>query len=353
MFGGYSMSKSLFELQGVLENGSNQSRWDIAARKYGFYDGKEYVRYNNWRKANGKSAFIKNIDYTEDLEYWREYVDYKNVGNLISYLSSKGYTVDKHEISDFKSWCSKHKYKHSNRKECLDLFEKYCNRRKLFGKDSKSGKKTRMKRKEDIDNLFMSYRQRCAYDEYCETLGFSILTDRERYLSGIEEWKKSNPDVVSTLCKLLDTKSYRSSFQEWCKNNRIPIGTEEELFSAINRYKKLKEYKKQFKSIQWANREQQLRYGKYCKSLGFTFTSDPERYLSSYQNWIDNIDPGPCVDWKLYFSSVEYVSYRNFCYNQGYSETFRSRGFQERYDKWKNWYENSRDPRYTKGGDTK
>ena len=275
-------------------------------------------------------------------------MDYKNVGNLISCLSSKGYSVDKHEISDFKSWCSKHKYKHSNLKECLDLFEKYYNRCRLSGKNSKSGNKTRSKRKEeDIDILFKSYRQRCAYDEYCKTLGFSILTDRERYLSGIEEWKKSNPDVAYTIGKLLDTKSDRNSFNEWCKSNKIQIGTEEELLSAINRYKKLKEYKKQFKCIQWANREQQLRYGKYYKSLGFTFTSDPERYLSSYQNWIDNIDPGPYVDWKLYFSSIERVSYKNFC-SRYYSETFRSRGFQERYEKWKNWYENERDAKYVK-----
>lgn len=339
------MSKSLFELQSVLENGSNQSRWDIAARKYGFYDGKEYVRYNNWRKANGKSAILKNPSYTEDLEYWRDYVDYKQVDNLISYLSSRGYSVDRRVISDFKGWCSKHKYKHSNLKECLDLFEKYCNRRRLVNRKhvcKNSGREV------NINTLFNSYRQHCAYDEYCKTLGFSISTDREKYLSGIKEWKKLNPDVAYSPDEFFDTGAEKSNFHSWCKRNRVLIGTEEELTYAINRYKQLKRYKKQLKNIPWENSEQRRRYDKFCKSLGFNFTSDPERYLSSYQNWIDNIDPGPYVDWKLYFSSVERNSYRNFCSNRGYSETFRSRGFQERYEKWKNWYENERYARYVK-----
>ena len=341
------MSKSLYELQGVLKEGNNLSELDVNVRKYGLYSAREYHRYHTWRIANGKSIRIKDPSFTEDLEWWREHVDYNFRGNLIEYFNSLGYNVDEHTITNFRGWCNVNKYTHSNQKECLEIFKDYWSRQRSVNKD-------KSKRKEaDIDIFFRTYRQRCAYDDYCKTLGFSISTDKERYLSGIKEWKELNSDVAYSPDEQFDTESEKSNFHGWCKRNRVPIGTEKELTSAINRFKQLRGYKKQLKTIPWATPEQRRRYGKYCKSLGFTFTSDPERYLSSYQNWIDNIDPGPYVDWKLYFSSAERVSYRNFCYKQGYSETFRSRGFQERYEKWKNWYENERDPKYSKGSVTK
>lgn len=336
------MSKSLFDLKSVLEKGNNLSELDVNVRKYGFYDAREYNRYRNWRKANGKSVYIKDSSFTEDLEWWREHVDYNFRNNLIEYFNSLGYNVDERTITNFKGWCSVNKYTHSNQKECLELFKDYWSRHRSTRKDRSKGKDA------DINNLFVSYRQRCAYDNYCKTLGFSISTDRERYLSSIEEWKKLNLDVAYSPDEPFNTESEKSNFYSWCRRNRVPIGTDEELTSAINWYKQLKGYKKQLKNIQWTNPEQRRRYDKYCKSLGFNFTSDPERYLSSYQNWSDNIDLGPYVDWRLYFSDVEHDSFLYFCSSRGYSESLRSRGFQERYEKWQNWYENERDAKYVK-----
>lgn len=84
------MSKSLFELQSILEKGNNLSELDVNVRKYGFYDAREYNRYRNWRKANGKSIYIKDSSFTEDLEWWREHVDYNFRNNLIEYLTHYG-----------------------------------------------------------------------------------------------------------------------------------------------------------------------------------------------------------------------------------------------------------------------
>lgn len=336
------MSKSLLELQGILKAGNNLSVLDVNVMKYGFYSAREYNRYRDWRKSNGKSIYIKDPVFIEDLEWWREHVDYNFSDNLIKYFNSLGYNVDKRTITNFKCWCNVNKYTHSNQEECLKIFKDYWSRHRSVKKDRSKGKEA------DIDNLFMSYRQRCTYDNYCKTLGFSISTDRERYLFGIEEWKKLNLDAAYSPDEPFSTESEKSNFYGWCRRNRVPIGTEEELTSAINRYKQLKRYKKQLKNIPWTNPEQRRRYDKYCKSLGFNFTSDPERYLSGYQNWSDNIDPGPYVDWKLYFSSVERVSYLYFCRSIGCLEPLRSRGFQERYGKWKNWYENERDAKYVK-----
>lgn len=337
------MSKSLFDLQSVLEEGNNLSKLDFNVMSYGFYSAREYYRYNSWRKANGKSILIKDPSFTEDLEWWREHVDYCFIDNLIKYFNSLWYNVDRRVVSNFKRWCSKNKYTYSNQKECLELFKDYWSKHK-------SVKRPRCKGKEaDIDILFKSYRQRCIYDNYCKTQGFSISTDRERYLSGIEEWKKSNSDVENAPEELFDTKAEKDGFHAWCKRNRVPIGMEEELLSAVNQYKKLKEYKKRLRSIQWVDSEQRGRHDKYCRKLGFNFTSDPERYLSSYQDWSDNIDLGPYVDWKLYFSSeAEHGSYFDFCRRYGYTEPSRLKGFQERYEKWKDWYENERDARYIK-----
>lgn len=343
------MNKSLLELQSALETGSSQKRYGMPARKYGFYDGKEYVRYCNWRKANNKSVRLKDPSFTEDLEYWRDHVDYNFVGNLIRYLSSKGYSVDKRVISSFKGWCNDHKYTHSNRKECLDLFKKYCNRRSLT-----SRKYVDADPNVDINTLFRSYRQRCAYDNHCKKLGFSLSSDRERYLSGIEEWKRLNTGADITPSELFNSNSEKFGFHCWCVKNEVPIATEEELLSALHQYRKFKECNDAlFKSICWSDNNQRTRYDKYCKSLGFTFTTNPQRYVSEYQDWSTNVDPGPYVDWKLYFSKTERYSFQSWCHKQGYKRCCSTRGFKERYEEWKDWYENSRDPRYSKGSDTK
>ena len=78
-------------------------------------------------------------------------------------------------------------------------------------------------------------------------LGFSLSSNRERYLSGIEEWKKSNSGSEFIPSELFKDENEKSGFFSWCRRTEVSIDTEEKLLSAILKYKQLRDYKEKVK----------------------------------------------------------------------------------------------------------
>ena len=345
--GGYQMKDSLLELKQLIDTGAKPRDGGTLARLRGFEDGREYSRYRKWLTNT-----YPNISSTEEfpyLDWWRQNVDYKSRGKLLRSLKEAGYNIKDSTVVNFNMWCRRNKYTHSNLNECLELFNTYMRKSENAVNVLKGGE-------QQSNHCFKDIAQKRRYDYYCRSLGFSITSDRERYLSGIDTWlkeidiTKSPKQNLPKLSTFFDTKREIKNFRDWRSRNNISTSTEEELLSAVNTYKEVLKYYNLRNNMPWKDSSQRERYLDYCTKNGIIWSKDPKRYVLEFDNWSVNIDPGPYVDVKSYFSSEEQrESFMHWCRRRGCSAgCFRSRGFQERYEKWKNWYENERDAKYFK-----
>lgn len=216
------------------------------------------------------------------------------------------------EHKGFLDWCYRsnidvHNLSNNELKETVELYREksgYLERKKnLPWKDDFQGERYRM---------------------YSSERGFSFKKDPERYLEEFQNWSdnidaeessnylrycelfkhllssKENCEVPDnfnkSLLNLFDSADEKYYFYKWCSKTNKTLTTKEELLSALNLYRKLGEYKSKLKDIRWVSSSQKQRYYRYCKNLGFSFTSDPERYLAGIREWASAVDKKPLVD---------------------------------------------------------
>lgn len=315
------MSKSLIEIQDVLESGNKISHRDVLAISRGFIDFNEYSRYRKWRKNEGKSTSYEADDFMSDLEWWRTHVDYATVSVFMEYAKQNGYIITQKNLDKFNRWKSHNKLSHSNKKEYLELYIVWLNvlsKRKLF-EESLSNLSVGSRRDAIAMSLgFKDNKQRNAYNKACYKLGFSYSSDRDRYLSGIAEWieQRENPKNSGRhnrhslrVSDFFSSKKEQAYFSGWCARSGMVLHllTDKELKNAVDLYKEERSYLERKRNLPLKDDYQWERYTRYCVKHGFSFKEDPERCLSEFQNWADNIDAEESNNYLRYCELFEHL----------------------------------------------
>ena len=241
----------------------------------------EWVRSDNLKRNNRRSINVKSL------------------------LSSK-------EASSFFGWCTRFNITVGTLtdSQLVDMIRRYKEHRGYLER------KNNLPWKDDF--------QRERYNNYVSNKGYSFKKDPERYLAEFQNWSDNidskdssryieccktfdsllsdNEGIVlldcsmETLSNLFDSTDSKYGFCKWCWNTNKSIATKKELLSAIKLYRKVEELRKQCIDICWADNHQKSRYYKYCKKLGFSLMSDPERYLAGLKEWAAVVDGNPLVN---------------------------------------------------------
>lgn len=137
---------------------------------------------------------------------------------------------------------------------------------------------------------FIDGSQRERYNAYCRSMGITIHSNRKKYLSGIEDWKRNIEGTgFIGISSIYGTRRDYSSFREWYERNSIRL-SEENTKAYVDTYKRVSKAKRKMKDLMWSDRKELTRYTNYCYSVGFRPYMDPIRYVEGIEYWRKVID---------------------------------------------------------------